>query len=155
MSPGRSRRAALLDVNVLIALAWPNHAHHGRARRWFEHHHRSGWATTPVSESGFVRVSSNRAAIATATTPELALELLRQMTALPGHEFWIDDLRLVTDDRADASLMISHRDVTDAHLLAVAERHGGRLVTFDSRIARLLGARDKRLLDVLDVSVEH
>lgn len=77
------------------------------------------------------------------------------MTALPGHEFWIDDLRLVTDDRADASLMISHRDVTDAHLLAVAERHGGRLVTFDSRIARLLGARDKRLLDVLDVSVEH
>jgi predicted nucleic acid-binding protein len=25
----------LLDVNVLIALAWPNHVHHGIARNWF------------------------------------------------------------------------------------------------------------------------
>ena len=27
---------ALLDVNVLIALAWPNHVHHAAARAWFE-----------------------------------------------------------------------------------------------------------------------
>ena len=26
---------ALPDVNVLIALAWPNHVHHDAARSWF------------------------------------------------------------------------------------------------------------------------
>lgn len=148
MSAPPGRRCALLDVNVLIALAWPNHVHHAPARQWFARHHRDGWATTPVSESGFVRVSSNRAAIATATTPALAMQLLAGMTALQGHEFWADDVTIVTGGRGDASLIISHRDVTDAHLLALAERHGGRLVTFDARISRLLGARDPGLLDV-------
>ena len=27
---------ALPDVNVLVALAWPNHVHHEQARGWFE-----------------------------------------------------------------------------------------------------------------------
>jgi hypothetical protein len=116
---------------------------------WFERHHKEGWATTPVSESGFVRVSSNRAAIPTATTPALARELLSRMTALAGHEFWADDVRLVHGNRSDANLMTSHRDVTDAHLLALAERHAGRLVTFDSRIGRLLGEHDPAVLEVL------
>lgn len=26
---------ALPDVNVLVALAWPNHVRHGRAHAWF------------------------------------------------------------------------------------------------------------------------
>lgn len=149
------RKPALLDVNVLIALAWPNHTHHRQARRWFDQNHRRGWATSPVSEAGFVRLSSNRAALATTTTPGLARELLRQLTLLAGHEFWIDDLRLVTGDGTDMRLVISHRDVTDAHLLALAERHGGRLVTFDSRMSRLLGGRDKHLLDVQGSTVEE
>ena len=38
---------ALLDVNVLIALAWPNHVHHVAARAWFEEHREEGWATCP------------------------------------------------------------------------------------------------------------
>jgi toxin-antitoxin system PIN domain toxin len=137
-----------LDVNLLVALAWPNHLHHALARRWFADHHRHGWATTPVSESGFVRVSSNRAAIATATTPELAMQLLTSMLAQEGHEFWADDIAIVTGGRGEASLINSHRDVSDAHLLALAERHGGRLVTFDAGISRLLGNRDPGLLEV-------
>jgi toxin-antitoxin system PIN domain toxin len=139
---------ALLDVNMLIALAWPNHTHHVRARSWFKDHHPGGWATTPVTEAGFVRVSSNRAAIATATTPSLAMELLGEMTALQGHEFWPDDVRLVRGDYGDPDLIVSHRDVTDAHLLALADRKGGKLVTFDARIARLLGKRSSALLDI-------
>ena len=27
---------SLVDVNVLVALAWPNHVHHGATRSWFE-----------------------------------------------------------------------------------------------------------------------
>ncbi|MGI9022281.1 MAG: type II toxin-antitoxin system VapC family toxin, partial [Acidimicrobiales bacterium] len=49
----------LLDVNVLIALAWPNHVHHDRARSWFSGPGSSGWATRPLPQHGFVRVSSH------------------------------------------------------------------------------------------------
>lgn len=142
------RRPALLDVNVLIALAWPNHVHHRAAHEWFAGAHSAGWATTPVTESGFVRVSSNRAAIPTATSPGEAIQLLAAMTALDGHCFWPDDVARVTADFGDPALITSHRNVTDAHLLALAQRHGGTLVTFDSRINRLLGSRDRELLSV-------
>ena len=119
-----ARRTALLDVNVLIALAWPNHAHHAAARQWFSTHAQHGWATTPITESGFVRVSSNRAAIPTATSPVLALEVLTAMTGLDRHEFWVDDVARVTAGWGDPVLIRSHRDVTDAHLLSLANATG-------------------------------
>ena len=52
--------AMLLDVNVLVALAWPNHVHHVAARAWFNDVGQKRFATCPVTQSGFVRVSSNR-----------------------------------------------------------------------------------------------
>ena len=142
------RRPALLDVNVLIALAWPNHVHHRAAHVWFAGAHAAGWATTPMTESGFVRVSSNRAAIVTATSPVQAIALLGAMTALQGHAFWPDDVAGVTGGIGEPALITAHRDVTDAHLLALAQRNGGTLVTFDARISRLLGTRDPELLSV-------
>jgi predicted nucleic acid-binding protein len=27
---------SLLDVNVLVAFAWPNHVHHSAAQHWFD-----------------------------------------------------------------------------------------------------------------------
>jgi len=32
----------LLDINVLLALAWPNHVHHGPALTWFAASHATG-----------------------------------------------------------------------------------------------------------------
>jgi uncharacterized protein len=49
----------LLDVNVLVALTWPTHIHHLAARSWFDATGGAGWATCPVTQLGFVRVSSN------------------------------------------------------------------------------------------------
>lgn len=146
-SAGR-HHCSLLDVNVLIALAWPNHVHHAAARRWFTRNHQKGWATTPFTEAGFVRVSSNRAAIPTATTPALARQLLSELVSLPGHEFWSDDVSLVVDGGCDVDLIRTHREVTDAHLLTLAYRHGAQLVTFDGGIRRLLGTLDPDVLDV-------
>jgi toxin-antitoxin system PIN domain toxin len=50
---------ALLDVNALVALAWDSHVHHAAMRTWFAANSAGGWATCPMTESGFVRVSSN------------------------------------------------------------------------------------------------
>ncbi len=50
---------------------------------------------------------------------------------------WNDDLDLVrTPDMAFDSLR-GYRQVTDTHLLALAVRHDGRLVTFDRAVADL------------------
>lgn len=137
MSPESTAGVALLDVNVLIALGWPNHDAHGAARAWFNREARHGWATCAVTESGFVRVSSNRRALATSTTPQNAIEMLRRLTSLPGHTFWSDDLPLVVGDHLDPTRMTGHRQVTDAHLVALCLRHSGRLATFDQGIGTL------------------
>jgi predicted nucleic acid-binding protein len=70
------------------------------------------------------------------------------MTALDGHQFWADDLSGVTGGFRDTTLVRSHRDVTDAHLLALAEARGRAVVTFDTRMTRLLGNRDPGLIAI-------
>lgn len=140
----------LLDVNFLIALGWPNHVHHDLARNWFTAHHRTGWATTPITEIGFVRISSNRAMLRPAATPAASVQLLRQLAELPGHYFWPDDASMIVGPGNTVDHLLSHRDVTDAHLLALARSRQGRLVTFDARMSRLVDpSTEPDLLDVL------
>lgn len=140
-----SHLTALLDVNLLVALVMPNHESHSAARSWFVEHAAEGWATTPMTESGFVRVCSNRRAMATATTPALALQMLRLLTEQAGHQFWPDSIRGVVDRQLDPDLLRGPQQVTDAHLLALAAAHGGRLVTFDRGIAALNPGTPERL----------
>lgn len=128
----------LPDVNVLVALAWPNHIHHQPARVWFEQNHRRGWATSPLTESGFVRVSSNRRVVPAATRPIEAIQLLAQMTALPGHQFWTDDISIARSKWIAAERLLGHGQVTDAHLVALTLRRRGRLVTFDRGVSEVL-----------------
>jgi toxin-antitoxin system PIN domain toxin len=93
---------SLLDVNLLIALAWPNHVHHRTAMTWFQRHQEDGWATCPVTQSGFVRVSSNPQAVSDARSPAEAVLLLRRIVALPHHEFWQDDVALAAPSSVTA-----------------------------------------------------
>ncbi len=51
------KATALLDVNVLVALADPRHVHHEAARQWFEGE--DAFATTPLTEVAFVRLMSH------------------------------------------------------------------------------------------------
>lgn len=142
---------ALLDVNVLIALTWPNHVHHSPARRWFEASSSAGWATTPVTELGFVRVSSNKKVIPDAATPGAALGVLRALCSLSGHEFWPDDARLV-DPPFAIDRVGSYQQVTDVHLAALAARRKGKLVTFDRGISKALHWADQAVIELLPVA---
>jgi hypothetical protein len=127
----------LLDVNVLIALAWPSHVHHRPAHAWFARRASGSWATCPLTQTAFVRVSATPAIVSEAVTPKQALEAMSRITALRGHQFWPDDLP-AADCTAIASGAVSgHRQVTDAYLVALARHHGGRLATLDRRIAAL------------------
>jgi len=128
----------LLDINVIVALAWPNHVHHAGAHRWFARHARRGWATSSLVELGFVRVSSNARAIAAAVSPQEAAALLRRITALPHHHFWADDVRFAESRGIALSRVVGHQQVTDAQLVGLAVRHKGGLVTFDRGLRSLV-----------------
>ena len=126
----------LLDVNMLIALSWPSHLHHGAAHAWFSRNARNGWATCPLTQSAFVRISSNPKIIPEAVTSNEALDMLRQIVSQKHHTFWPDDVTLL-DECVPTRLLIGHRQVTDAYLLGLAMRHGGRLVTLDKGVSAL------------------
>lgn len=125
---------ALLDVNALVALAWDSHVHHTAIRTWFAANGARGWATCPITESGFVRVSSNPKVLPSPIGLADAREVLALLRAADGHRFLVDDVSL-TDD--DVPSIVGHRQVTDAHLLTLAARHGMRLVTFDAALRTL------------------
>ena len=133
----------LLDLNPLLALAWPSHVHHDVAHGWFEGEGLPRWATCPVTQLGFIRLSSNPAFTADAVTPNAALAMLAAMTARDGHAFWADDGDCVTAERLAQLRVTGHRQVTDAYLLALARAHSGCLATLDRRMRRLL-TRDER-----------
>ena len=129
----------LLDVNLLVALAWPSHVHHERARSWFEGARGSGWATCPLTVLGFVRISSNPRAVGEddVVPPEEALALISSVTSADqAHVFWPDDLEL--SGSWSPALVVGHRQVTDAYLARLAEAHGGRLATLDRRLPTVL-----------------
>jgi toxin-antitoxin system PIN domain toxin len=129
---------SLLDINVLVALAWPNHEHYAFATRWFQRNERKGWATCSLTQSGFVRVSSNLRAIPGAKSPGEAAELLRRIVSLPNHVFFSDDVSLISSKFVDPVRLMGYRQVTDAHLLGIALRHEARLATFDQAIVGLV-----------------
>jgi len=129
---------SLLDVNLFVALAWPSHVHHGLAHRWFRRAHEDGWATCPLTQSGFVRVSCNRLVLPEPATPRDAVLLLRELVELPGHVFWSDDVSIARSDAFALGRLTGHRQITDAHLLALATQRGGRLATLDRKIGTLL-----------------
>jgi uncharacterized protein len=134
---------ALLDVNALVALAWDSHVHHHAIRSWMAANGRHGWATCPITESGFVRVSSNAHVLPIAIGVEAARTVLTALRAAEGHRFMPDDISIVDDD---VPRFHGHRQVTDAHLLTLARRSGVRLVTFDAGIVALAQGRDVEFL---------
>lgn len=133
---------ALLDVNALVALAWDTHVHHEVISEWFDERTQPWW-TCPVSEAGFVRISSNPKVIVGALGVDEARGVLRDLREVGEHRFLSDDVSL-TD--ADVPPIGGHRQVTDALLLTVARRAGVALVTFDTAIATLAGGNGVELL---------
>jgi uncharacterized protein len=126
----------LLDVNVLIALAWPSHVHHLRARTWFAKKGAKAWATCPITQCAFVRISSNPRVFPQRVSPLDALNMLSAMTGHSGHVFWTDAVDM-TGKSFSRLQLAGHGQVTDAYLLLLAESRKGVLATFDRTIGAL------------------
>ena len=122
---------ALLDANILVALAWPEHEFHERAGRWFVRHSRAGWATCPFTQAALVRVLSNPAFSSHSLTPQNALAVLETNLKLPGHRFWPADISIAQAASLVGHRLTGHRQITDMYLLGLAIHNRGRLATLD------------------------
>jgi len=134
-----SSKLLLLDVNVLLALAWPNHQFHAAALKRLEPS-KERWATCALTQLGFIRLSSTPAAVGTAKSPGEAARLLREMVNEPLHVY-LDVLPPPVSKTFmpmfDA--ILGSKQVTDGYLLGLAQMHRATLVTFDARLSALAG----------------
>jgi uncharacterized protein len=128
----------LLDVNVLLALLWPPHTFHRSALRWFARNARQGWATSPITEAGFVRIVSNPRFSPDAPTIDHAITVLRESQSHRTHHFWADELKVAEALQPFKGRLRGHQDVTDAYLLGLAIHKRGKLATFDQALVALL-----------------
>ena len=126
----------LLDLNVLIALSWPQHVHHARSHTWFDSLE-SPWATTPFTEAGYLRLTTNPTVVGEAVTMDAALGALRAMRSTVGHVF-IADASSLADPVIVIDRLATPRQVTDAHLVNLAAASGAVLATLDRGIAQLV-----------------
>ena len=129
--------AALLDVNALIALVDPDHVGHSTMRQWFRQHHRSGWATSPITENGMVRVLSQPAYPGGQRTAAEVIDVLNALKAafVDSYDFWPDDVSIADKSVFTGPLIAGYRQLTDVYLLGLAARHEGTLVSFDRSLA--------------------
>ena|SRR5580765_445297 len=114
----------LLDVNVLLAAIWENHPQHAKAFAWLAG---KNLLLCPLSELGFLRISTNKKAINAPMAK--ARELLQKFSSERHAERIPDDLAPLL------SRPKKSEEVTDLYLVDLALKHGAKLATFDQKIA--------------------
>jgi uncharacterized protein len=114
----------LLDVNTLIALLWGAHEHYARAWKWLDAERKV--AVCPITEIGFLRISTRPAFGATV---EQARKMLRDWKTENEPEFIPCDLEALR-----SSAPGSGTKTTDFYLAALADSHGMKLATLENNM---------------------
>jgi toxin-antitoxin system PIN domain toxin len=129
----------LVDVNLLIALVDEEHTHYPAATNWLNAMGDEVWGACAFSQAGFLRIMTN---------PKLGSYSVRDATRVlislsqhPKYRFWpiADDWASLTAPFIER--VFGHQQITDAYLLGLAIKEDGILVTMDSAIKHLAGAR--------------
>jgi predicted nucleic acid-binding protein len=123
----------LLDVNVLLAMCYEEHAHYARVQGWRSLARAVAarplrLATCAITELGFVRIASGSTKLAPSVSA--AQTDLRKLTADSEFLFVGDELRALQLP----PWVRSSAHTTDGHLVELAAEYGMRLVTLDRGI---------------------
>lgn len=118
----------LLDLNVLIALGFPRHPDSAKVENWIRALPRgTRFLTCSITEIGFLRVSLQA---------KLADDIIEARAFIAG---LLRSRRFsrVSDDLGASDLpayVVGPKQITDAHLVALAHRPGAGLATLDTAI---------------------
>ncbi|WP_234904260.1 hypothetical protein [Mycolicibacterium frederiksbergense] len=91
-------------------------------------------------------MSSNRRVLSAPISVPQARQVLAALRGVAGHRFVTGDVSFAD---ADILQVAGYRQITDAHLLVLARRHGLAVLTFDSGLAAMSGRNDVELLGML------
>ncbi len=132
------------DVNVLVALHRPGHAHHHVARDWWRQLAASGEQLTVPDAvwSGFLRIVTHPQILRPPSSPEQAWSFVHAMRARGSYIHFTAHPRLMdifTNQCREASATANL--VTDAYIAATAISLGATLVTFDRDFRRFDGLK--------------
>ncbi len=118
----------LLDVSALVALAYDGHEFNGRVQKWVSSEN-STFLTCPLTELGVMRILS-QSAYGLPLEVSRALLLRLKSGKAPQFGFLPDDLEL----SQILPWVRGPKQLTDAHLLSLAKKHGAELATLDEKI---------------------
>ena len=122
-APTASPVPHLLDVNALLAAIWVNHPDHKKADIWLQG---KQVVTCPLSELGFLRVSTNPRALK--SDMQSARQLLEAFLQKHSAQFLPADLPALKSKAQKSD------QVTDHYLADLASNNGMKLATFDAGI---------------------
>jgi uncharacterized protein len=113
----------LLDINVLLAAIWRQHPHFAKADAWLVGRE---VATCPLTELGFLRISTNKRAL----NADMAAsrQLLEAFVQKHKAECIPADLPALKSGARKSE------ELTDQYLAALASSKGMRFATFDTGI---------------------
>jgi uncharacterized protein len=140
----------LLDVNVLIALVEPGHEHYSRVQKWFGASGKASFILCPLTEAGFLRITTNPAFRPGPRPTEQSIAVLQALKSHPQYSYWDMGESWVNLTSRFAWRVLGHQQVTDAYLLGLAIKESGILVTFDRGLRYLAGSEFSRNLLVLE-----
>lgn len=136
------------DVNVLVALARRDHAHHRIALAWFDDEATLGapFSVPEVVMSGAVRVLTNPRVFSPVMSSEQVFAFLDSVCAQPTYLRWVT--RPDTEQifrRVVAGSGVTGARISDAYIAALAMTYAATLVTFDRDFRRFDGLRLREL----------
>jgi len=120
----------LLDVNVLLALGWTEHEHHELVLKRL--HAEQRWASSAITQLGFIRISSTPGIFSQALSPASAASVLAQLLADPLHAYLTERAPPVALDWQNVQ---GCKQTTDLFLLRLAAERNAKLLTMDRRLA--------------------
>lgn len=137
-------RRFLLDTNTLIALTDTEHQHHRQAQDWFNASSKHVWGICPLTEAGFIRITTNIKSYPNPRSPQQAIAILQMLKAFPLFWYWGIEESWVTLTAPFAARISGHQQVTDAYLLGLAIKKDLVLVTFDKGVRYMADAEFSR-----------
>lgn len=143
-------RKHLLDLNVLIALVDSAHQNYQRAQNWFISSGKYRWGLCPLTEAGFLRVTTNPAYRPKSRTFAEAVAILQILKGHTNYWYWEIDKSWVELTAPFAARIFGHQQVTDAYLLGLAIKENALLVTFDKGIKAMADAEFSRNVLLLE-----
>lgn len=114
----------LLDVNALIALLWHSHEHNARVWKWLDAEGKV--AICPLTEIGFLRISTQSVYGATMTE---ARKMLRDWKKSKKPEFIACDVAAL-----ETAAPTGSAKTTDFYLAGLAHAHSLKLATLENNL---------------------